>query len=154
MRNKSFSAAHNSHNMLLARINRSVEKPNQLQPVAEKRWAKRKPINSYGLLVLQETGQNVHCFVKDGSSAGALIDLSVDEGIAELSSHDLPDNFMLVLQRYRERSEVECVVVRRTGSLAGLRYASAFKTIIGCEAAIIDPSVDTAENETHINYSK
>ena len=45
-----------------------------------------------------------------------------------MTADDLPQTFTLVLLHYRERTEVGCTVVRRSGREVGVRYTSGFNT--------------------------
>ncbi len=93
------------------------------------RWAKRKLAGLTGFIVSDRLSQSIRCTVCDTSSSGALIELAADDRQSLASATELPDRFTLVMQRYRERTDVECVVVRRMGMQVGVRFVSQFMTV-------------------------
>ena len=67
--------------------------------------------------------------VKDCSSTGALLELGTGSGDQGVTADTLPKTFVLVLMRARERTEVECRVIRCSGREVGVRYIGQFTAI-------------------------
>ena len=90
------------------------------------RFARRKPTDIGGYILTDKLSTQPRCVVRDTSSSGARVHLLPSP--ERVTVDDLPEHFRLVMLYARERTEVQCVVVRKTGDSAGVRFTSSFKT--------------------------
>lgn len=92
------------------------------------RWASRKTADLPGLICSASLQRQVKCRMHDSSSSGARLRLQSEAD--KLSVDDIPDTFSLFLMNSSGYSEVQCVVIRRFGDCLGVKYTSAFRTVV------------------------
>jgi hypothetical protein len=93
----------------------------------ERRWAQRKRSVIAGKIIGDRLQGSVGCVVRDLSATGAQLDLKFSKTSVISSVGQLPDQFILVLER--ERSEVQCVTAWRRGDSAGVRFVGGFRAM-------------------------
>lgn len=93
----------------------------------ERRWAQRKRSVIAGKIIGDRLQGSVSCVVRDLSATGAQLDLKFSKTSVISSVGQLPDQFILVLER--ERSEVQCVTAWRRGDSAGVRFVGGFRAM-------------------------
>lgn len=96
------------------------------QAANDVRFSKRKSAQLAGYITSEHLSDAIACVVCDTSSTGAR--LKVEPGPKRVSASDLPDRFTLVMTQYRVRTDVDCVVARRTDAEVGVRFTSSFRT--------------------------
>lgn len=95
--------------------------------VDERRWAQRKRSVIAGKIVGDRLQGSVACVVRDLSATGGQLDLKFSKTSVISSVSQLPDQFVLVLER--ERSEVQCVTAWRRGESAGVHFVGGFRAM-------------------------
>ena len=90
------------------------------------RFSRRKQTDIQGFIRSDKLSTAQGCIVRDTSSSGARVHLL--PSAERLTVDDMPDCFTLVMLHARDRTEVQCVVVRRMGDSVGVRFTSAFRT--------------------------
>ncbi len=88
---------------------------------AEQRWARRVPTCVGAQITHPRLSAPILCSLRDTSSAGAKLELSVVRG-GNISRESVPDRFTLVISG--ERIAVDCQVAWRHGKYVGVRYTS------------------------------
>ena len=89
--------------------------------VLDQRWARRNPSRIGAQIQHPSLASPILCTIKDTSSTGARLELSVVRG-GQISRDRAPDRFTLFMQA--ERLLVDCEVAWRKGTLLGVRYVS------------------------------
>ncbi len=95
--------------------------------VDERRWAQRKRSILAGKIVGDRLQGSVACVVRDLSATGAQVDLKFSKTSVISSVGQLPDQFVLILER--ERAEVQCETAWRRGESAGVRFVGGFRAM-------------------------
>ncbi len=95
---------------------------------SDRRWALRKPSEMPGYIGHSKNPQGVRCIVRNTSSSGALVEVCAGSDRFANPADGVPDQFTLVFISYKERSEVACAVMRRTGRMLGVRYIGPFRS--------------------------
>lgn len=95
---------------------------------SDRRWAQRKRTETPAYIVHAKAPQGMRCTVRDTSSSGALIEIAAGADRFSNPAEEVPDRITLVFVSYKERSEVACAVMRRSGRMMGLRYVGPFRT--------------------------
>ena len=103
------------------------EPPKPVQP-SDRRWALRKRTEMPGYIAHSKNPQGVRCIVRNTSSSGALVEVVSGSDRFANPADEIPDQLTLVFISYRERTEVACAVMRRTGRMLGVRYVGSFRT--------------------------
>ncbi len=101
----------------------------------ERRWAQRKRSVLAGKIMGDRLQGSVGCVVRDLSATGAQLDLKFSKTSVISSVGQLPDQFILVLER--ERSEVQCETAWRRGESAGVRFVGGFRAMPKAPASVI-----------------
>ena len=102
-----------------------------IQQAAEKsdrRWALRKRSDMPGYIGHTKNPQGVRCIVRNTSSSGALVEVCAGSDKFANPADGIPDQLTLVFISYKERTEVACAVMRRTGRMLGVRYIGPFRS--------------------------
>ena len=108
---------------------RRIPNRTDIYPVdMERRFATRKPSDTPGFIGSNKFSQPVRCIVRNTSSSGALVEIVPGKDRMITRADELPNKFTLVFLGYRERTEVNCQVMRMAGAQAGVRYVSPFRT--------------------------
>ncbi len=93
----------------------------------ERRWAQRKRSVLAGKIIGDRLQGSVGCVVRDLSATGAQVDLKFSKTSVISSVGQLPDQFVLILER--ERAEVQCETAWRRGNSAGVRFVGGFRAM-------------------------
>jgi hypothetical protein len=88
------------------------------------RFSSRKRSDMPAVIYSDKMPNAVRCMVRDTSSTGAQIHLL--PSAERLTVDDLPETFTLIMTHYKERSDVQCQIVRRFGDRVGVRFMSSF----------------------------
>jgi PilZ domain len=112
-----------------SRLDAIKTRPAQPKTPENGRFATRKRVDSSGFISAADFTAAMRCVVRDTSSSGAMIEIPATADGRSIDADDIPDRFVLIFVGYRERTEVTCQVVRRTGRRIGVRYVGGFKTI-------------------------
>lgn len=95
---------------------------------SDRRWALRKRSEMPGYIGHSKNPQGVRCIVRNTSSSGALVEVCAGSDKFANPADGVPDQLTLVFISYRERTEVACAVMRRTGRMLGVRYIGPFRS--------------------------
>jgi hypothetical protein len=68
------------------------------------------------------------CTIRDKSASGALIEFAAGRFVTEVGSLAIGDRITLTMNASRERTSVECEIVRISGLKCGVRFAGQFRT--------------------------
>jgi hypothetical protein len=96
------------------------------EETACQRWSSRKRTDMSALIYSDKLTNTLRCTVRDTSSTGAQLHLLPSS--ERLTVDDIPDTFTLIMTHYKERTDVQCEVVRRLGDRIGVRFTSSFVT--------------------------
>jgi hypothetical protein len=96
---------------------------------SDRRWAYRKPTETPGYIGHAKNPNGVRCVVRNTSSSGALVEVCSGSDRYSNPADEVPDRLTLVFVSYKERTEVACAVMRRSGRMLGVRYIGPFRTI-------------------------
>lgn len=102
------------------------EQPRRMRPAApakpsDNRRANRKPVRLAGQ-VADSSQHSFACTVHDMSAMGAMLEMHPQETRRHGGEMRLPERFFLVVENLLERSVVECRVMWRNGSRAGVQF--------------------------------
>lgn len=108
------------------------EQPRRMRPVApakpsDNRRANRKAVRLAGQ-VADGSHNSFACTVHDMSAMGAMLELHPQETRRNTSEIHLPERFFLVVENLLERSVVECYVMWRKGTRAGVQFVGPIDT--------------------------
>lgn len=108
------------------------EQPRRVRPAApvkpsDNRRANRKPVRLAGQ-VADGSHQSFACTVHDMSAMGAMLEMHPQETRRNGGELHLPERFYLVVENLLERSVVECYVMWRKGSRAGVQFVGPIDT--------------------------
>lgn len=92
----------------------------------DQRAGQRKPSDLPGYVWSERLTAAIPCSVRDMSANGALVQLLCGPDAPAIDA--LPQRFTLVLTQYRERTEVDCAVVRQGRAGIGVRFTGQFRT--------------------------
>jgi hypothetical protein len=95
---------------------------------SDRRWALRKRSDMPGYIGHSKNPHGVRCIVRNTSSSGALVEVCAGSDKFANPADGVPDQLTLVFISYKERTEVACVVTRRTGRMLGVRYIGPFRS--------------------------
>ena len=115
-------------NPLLNRIKRRATDPTPAIDARanDQRWGQRKRSDLPGSVWSDRLPAAIPCSVRDVSASGALLQLKIGADSPALAA--LPGHFVLVLMQSRERTEVDCAVVRQGRAGLGVRFTGQFRT--------------------------
>lgn len=100
-----------------------------------RRWAPRKRTETPAYIGHAKNPHGVRCIVRDTSSSGALVEVCAGSDSSGNPADEIPEKLTLVFVSYKERSEVACVVMRRSGRMLGVRYVGPFRSFAAPVAA-------------------
>ena len=106
-------------------VTRAVQ---QASSTSDRRWALRKASDMPGYIGHSKNPQGVRCIVRNTSSSGALVEVCAGSDRYANPADGVPDQLTLVFISYKERTEVSCTVMRRTGRMLGVRYVGPFRS--------------------------
>jgi hypothetical protein len=116
---------------LQARLNAVVRAKTVVQTYVEddeRRWARRKPSRLPAHLFLADQRAPIACFVLDGSSTGAQLELVCGRTGVAPSAEMVPDRVLLVIEMHK--TQIDCTVAWRRGSKVGVRYLGATRPFV------------------------
>jgi hypothetical protein len=108
----------------------------QEQGKSDRRWALRKRSEMPGYIGHAKNPHGVRCIVRNTSSSGALVEICAGSDRFANPADEIPDRLTLVFISYKERSEVACAVMRRTGRMLGVRYIGPFRSFPAPQSAL------------------
>lgn len=115
-------------NPLLNRIKRRATDPtpSMKDRANDQRGGLRKPSDLPGFIWSEKLPAALPCSIRDLSATGALLQLKPSKDAPD--NAELPGRFVLVLTQYRERTEVDCALVRQGRDGLGVRFTGQFRT--------------------------
>ncbi len=98
-----------------------VTEPSDAAADSDARWARRTTSRLGAQIMHQSVPTPIICTIRDTSSTGARLELSVQRG-GSMTRERIPEQFTLFMPA--DRLEIECQVMWRQGPQIGVRYAS------------------------------
>jgi hypothetical protein len=111
----------------LAAVTRRPAVVEDESPEAQRRWAKRKPMQSSGQILFDGVTTPYACTVRDISSTGVRLEMTRNKYNPDAATGFIPTYFSLTMPH--DRTRVECQSMWRRGSLVGARFLGAVEHI-------------------------
>lgn len=98
-----------------------------LDALANKRWARRKPVATPAKILFDGITTPYDCVVKDISSTGVQVEMTKTKLNPEGASDAIPHYFTLIITL--DKTAVECQSMWRRGTKVGARFIGMVRTI-------------------------